>query len=71
MRSLRTRLSGLVKPAGVDSGEQASYRGHVEEASVEIVRRSAVGDAPGVADPSQPPESRLVSRFLKALKGKE
>jgi predicted flap endonuclease-1-like 5' DNA nuclease len=71
MRSLRTRLSGLVKPAGVDSGEHASYRGHVEEASVEIVRRSAAGDAPGVADPSHPPESRLVSRFLKALKGKE
>lgn len=72
IRSLRTRLSGLSKPAEPEAGEHASYRGHVEEASVEIVRRvegeSAAGTESSVA---HPPESRLVARFLKALKGKD
>jgi hypothetical protein len=68
-RSLRTRLRVAGPPAEtIDAASHAAYRGSVEEASVEIVRRPAGETAGEVAAPVEP---RLISRFLRALKGRK
>lgn len=72
--SLRSRLRKATETRDIDGRDYAAYRGSVEEASVEIVRREprreaapATGTTPA-PDPASE-QANAVRRFLKAMTG--
>lgn len=78
--SLLRRLKRASEAAPFDAGDYAAYRGHVEEASVTIVRpgnpsgtaRANTSDTKPPPLPGRDPDDQQVSvdRFLRALTGK-
>ncbi len=79
--SLKSKLDGALAPGELDAESYAAYHDAIDEASVEIVRRSgaqrAASKVVGNASDGRPAPDRgderpdaSVSRFLKALKGR-